>query len=109
MSFKQKVSAFLQRTMAGRYGGDQFGRFLSVFSCVLMLFSLFLKNSGLLFILAIASYFFCVFRMFSRNYAKRQKENRWYLDRSYKISSFLRLQKQRFQQRKEFVFFRCPG
>lgn len=68
--------------MSGRYGMDDFGRFLNIVTMAIILISFvgsfffwffsFFWYVGL--ILMIYSYF----RMFSRNFAKRSAENDWY-------------------------------
>lgn len=96
------------RFMAGRYGSDQFSRFLSIVVIVLILINLFVKNT-LLWLLGLAGLAYIYFRMFSRNIEKRRAENVKYLQKSYKISYGWKNWLERKKQRKEYAFFRCPS
>ena len=108
-------SARWRRFMEGRSGVDQFSRFLSLASCVVILLALIIRpaaegrlSSGFVG-LALAMLFWCYWRVFSRKIELRQKENLWYLEKRDKVTGWFRFQQDRFRQRKEYVFFRCPG
>ena len=103
-SMKEKFYRF----MAGRYGNDQFSRFLSYVSLALIVLNLFFKSS-ILWLLAVAALAYCYFRMFSRNMEKRRAENRRYLQIKYKFTNGFRNWRDRQKQRKDYCFFRCPG
>ena len=100
----------LARFMAGRNGVDQLGRELMYVTFVLLLASLFVKGRAgeimrlLVFILIAYIYF----RMFSRNVSRRRAENSWYLDRTYSARSYFRSLGERWRQRRDYKFFRCP-
>jgi DNA-directed RNA polymerase subunit M/transcription elongation factor TFIIS len=51
----------------------------------------------------------CYFRILSRNVYKRRSENEWYLRRKNAVSRWFRSLKDRWNQRKEYRFFRCPS
>ena len=51
----------------------------------------------------------CIFRMFSRNNDKRSAENRRYLAMTERRRTARRQAKARFQNRKKYKYFRCPG
>ena len=104
MNLKEK---FL-RMMAGRYGTDQFSRFLSFLALGLMIVNLFLR-SGILWLLGIAVLVFVYIRFFSRKHEKRRKENERYVQLEYKLTSGARNWLDRQKQRRDFVFFRCPA
>ncbi len=70
MNLKEKFIRF----MAGRYGGDQFSRFLSFAALALIVVNLFVR-SAVLWLLGILILVFVYVRMFSKNYAKRRQEN----------------------------------
>lgn len=107
MNFRQKIQQF----MYGRYGYDQLGRALifAALVCVLLgmllpraIYPLFLLGQyGLL--------IWCIFRFLSRNAYKRQRENAWYLGKEQAVRRWFRSLKDRWQQRKEYKFFRCPS
>ena len=104
MNLKEKFYRF----MAGRYGGDQFSRFLSFVALALILVNLFVR-SGVLWVLGIAVLVFIYVRMFSKNYEKRRKENERYLRWKYQFTSFFSNWMDRQKQRRDYVFFRCPS
>ena len=62
------------RFMAGRYGADQFSRFLSFVALALIVLNLFVR-SNVLWILGLAALVLTYVRMFSKNFARRRKEN----------------------------------
>lgn len=103
------------RLMAGRYGVDQLTRFISGASLVCIVLSTFLRSlwkgriSGLLFWICIALLGWSYYRMFSRNYSRRRAENERYLSLRNRVLSRFRLHKECFRQRKDYVFYRCPG
>lgn len=83
--FRNKFSNF----MSGRYGMDEFGRFLNIVIIVMLIISLFgrlFAPLGFLWIVAVGLMIYSYFRMFSRNFAARSKENAWYL-RTFKKNS----------------------
>lgn len=104
---KERIAKF----MAGRYGNDQLGRALLVVDVILLLLaSIFSKSLGGLFTpLAVILLVFIYYRMLSRNIYKRQEENGKYLRFKYKITSKLKVLKERWVQRKEYKFFTCPS
>lgn len=101
------------RFMAGRYGNDQFNKFLSITSLVLALAAILLRRSTviaeLLWILAFAGIVISYIRLFSRNMSRRREENAKYLRTKYKVTSFFRLRKEKWTQRKDYKFFTCPA
>lgn len=94
------------RFMMGRYGVDQFSRFLSFLTIALMILGLFIHP--VLYYLGIVGMIYMYFRTFSKNYAKRRKENEWYLKRTYSLRNFFSKQKKMMQLRKTHKIFKCP-
>ena len=86
----------LNQFMAGRYGNDPLNRFLSIVTTLIFWLSL----TGLVIVYV---------RMLSRNFPKRRKENQKYMQAQYKVTSFFKLMKERWAQRKDYKFFRCPA
>ena len=107
MRFRQKIAQF----MYGRRGTDEFSRFLLIATLALLLLSWIFKGwvSSVLWVAAIAAMVYCYVRILSRNIYKRQKENAWYLEKQRAVSRWFRSLKDRWQQRKEYKFFRCPS
>jgi hypothetical protein len=102
---------WLNRVMAGRYGADQLGRALSVVCCVLALVALIGSKTFLAFLWypALALMIYNYFRMFSRNFYKRQAENQWYLEHTEGLRRKFHLMRDQFQQRRDYKFFSCPN
>lgn len=94
------------RFMMGRYGVDQFSKFLTVFTLILLLLGLF--THPIIYFLGIVAMIYMYFRMFSKNCAKRSAENQWYLKKQYAVKNWFGKQKRMFQLRKTHKIFRCP-
>ncbi len=77
------------RFMQGRYGMDQFSRFLSVVLLVLIAVNFFLRIRAIG-LLCWAVLFYMYFRIFSRNIPKRYGENRKFLALQSKVTGFFR-------------------
>lgn len=105
--FFDRMREKLQQFMTGRYGTDELSKALLIVTFVLFILSV-LTGWSIFLILAIAGLIFSYFRMFSRNYAARSAENRKYLDLSANLRRKLRVQKKRFDGRKDYRFFKCP-
>jgi len=115
----------MARFMAGRYGGDQLNRFVAVSGCVLILVGFFVGGvvSLLLYFVSLAGLVWSYYRMFSRNFDKRRQENARYLrfkqrmnsdvrlnkERWSQRRSDVRLNKERWSQRRDYKFFTCPA
>ena len=96
------------RFMAGRYGGDQYNRFLCGAAMVLLIISL-ISKLGLLWVLALAVLIYSYVRTFSRKLEKRRAENERYLRIKYKVTGGFKNWRERQKQRKDYCFFRCPS
>ncbi len=103
-----RIRQVLARFMAGRYGGnDALGRFLMIAYTVLLLSNLLIRSTWIS-ALALATAAYLLFRMFSRNYAARVKENQRYLRWKEIFPRWWRLQKNRWRDRKTHVYRQCP-
>lgn len=74
-----KLSAWMRRFMAGRYGTDQLNMAILGAGLVLCIISMFIRIPQLNLLMTTFSYalvFWAVFRTFSRNTYKRYEENR---------------------------------
>ena len=102
---------WLQRFMAGRRGPDEFSRFLLIISVVLILVSGFMSGiaHAVIYFIGFACVVYCLYRVLSRNQYKRYQENIWYLKQKGAVVRWVRSVKDRWQQRKEYRFFRCPS
>ena len=111
MKFRERVARFMQ----GRYGADQFSRFLSFAPLVLLVLSIALGSVAngipgtVLWLLALALMIFGLYRMFSKNIYKRQEENAKYLHISGKFTGFFRNLWQRIKDMRQYKYFKCPS
>lgn len=121
---REKMARFMQ----GRYGVDEFSRFLTGASLVVLILEMITKWYALTLVFW-AIFIFLYYRMFSRDYGKRQQENQKYLNARYKcrvkwyqlfhrnngsynmygkVSGFEKI-KRDMQQRKQYHIYKCPG
>ena len=107
MKFRQRLAQF----MYGRRGVDEFSRFLLIAAIALIVLSMFFRGVGrlILDLLIVACLIYCYYRILSRNLYKRQQENYWYLKKRDAVKRWFASLKDRWQQRKEYRFFRCPS
>ncbi len=108
MRFRQRIAQF----MYGRRGTDAFSLFLLVVAILLSLISRFFQSAIIATVLqlaVLAVIVYCCVRILSRDIYKRQKENDWYLQKQRAVTRWFRSLKDRWQQRKEYRFFRCPS
>lgn len=119
MSFWQKIKQSLRSFMNGRNGADQFSMALLWTGLIAYLLGSIIGSIqgspvwavlGMVFsVVGFAAYVYCIFRMFSRNVEKRRAENRRYVTMMEKKSTERRQAKVRFQNRKKYKYFKCPG
>lgn len=104
---KEKFIRFMQ----GRYGIDQFSKFLLAVGLVIVLVSALLGNRPIALILYLIGWAFviyCYFRVFSRNVSKRYSENQAFLTKTYGIRNFFRKQKNIWQREKSLSYLYLP-
>ena len=95
------------RFMQGRYGQDEFSRFLLCGAVVCILINIFAR-SNLLYVLAWVLLFYSYFRMFSKNHAARYAENQRYLNATARFRYWLEQQKKLSGERKYHHIYVCP-
>ena len=109
MRFRDKIAQF----MYGRNGYDAFSMFLLVAALVLLLLARIFARAPFLAVLfqmgSWAALFYCMWRVLSKNLYKRQRENAKYYGIQQTVFRWFRSLKDRWQQRKEYKFFRCPS
>lgn len=101
---KEKFMRFMQ----GRYGTDDYSKFLLGSAVAVMVLNLFLRI-GLLNLLVFALLIYVYVRMFSRNIQKRYQENVRYLQWKDKVLGVFRKEKRMAQDRKVNHIYRCPS
>ena len=97
----------LRDFMIGRYGNDGMNRFLAGAGLVVFLLSS-LFRSLLLRWLAYGLLGWSIYRMFSRNTAKRSQENAVFYAFRRKFSADAQEKKLEWSQRDQYRYFRCP-
>lgn len=102
----------LQRFMMGRYGADELGKALNVVALVCIVAAMFASKVPVLYMLlywgGLVVLIFELYRMFSKNTAKRYEENQKYRDFRYRMVVKKEARKKRWQQRDTYRFFKCP-
>lgn len=94
--------------MIDRYGVDSLSKFMLGTAVVLLVFAMGFRNNFLN-TLACLLVLLCYFRMFSRNYQKRAEENQKFLELKGKAATFLKREKEYFEQRKTHHIYKCPS
>ena len=102
--FRMRMAQF----MYGRYGIDRLYHALMWSAIVLMVLNLFV-GSLLIYLLELVLITWAMFRFFSRNILKRQKENRAFCRFFGRISGWFKLQKNKHRDRKTHVYRKCPS
>lgn len=91
------------RFMQGRYGTDALSKFLVIAGVILAVVSS-ATHVRVLYMIAWVMIIWSYFRMFSKDYAKRSAENRWYLNKTYKIRSKFAGLKNRMARVRTIIF-----
>ncbi|MBO6011292.1 MAG: hypothetical protein J6P71_05795 [Oscillospiraceae bacterium] len=102
----------LARLFYGRNGIDKLSTFLWVVGLVLLIISgivrRFTSVGYAIWALAVVCIVLSFIRIFSRNVTKRAAENERYLSMKNSFLNFFRGKKARFEQRRDYKFFKCP-
>ena len=97
----------LNRFMYGRYGQDQFSRFLLAVCLVLLIISFFVRVPGLsILVLLLLGYVY--FRMLSKNISARYAVNQKFLELKEKFLGFFRRGSGNVGRQGDNMIFRCP-
>ncbi len=111
----QRFKLWLIRFMQGRYGVDNLNKFLLVMYIAVLLFNTILTAIlrspvvyYILYALTIAALIFSIYRMFSRDIERRQRENQIYLDTKRKVKQFFKRQINRVKEIRTHRYRKCP-
>ena len=102
----RSLDSKMQSFMYGRYGHDELSQFLSMTALACMIAGLFGFPGffcGLGTVLCLAA----LFRTYSKNIAKRQRERQAYLRMVDPLRSWSNLQKRKFSDRKTHRYYKC--
>lgn len=95
----------LREMMYGRYGYDELNRFLSISALIFIILALFFPQFNTLALLLLAV---SLYRTYSKNIARRQKELADFLYFKSKFNQTVLRQKNKFRDRKTHRYFTCP-
>lgn len=96
------------RFMQGRYGYDEFGRFL-IFTALVLTILGYIPFLRIMSLFGVAVLVYYLYRMYSKNHTARRMElNRYYVV-SDKVKKEIRLIKSRWHDRKTHVYFKCKN
>lgn len=104
----RSLGSKMQSFLYGRYGFDELSQFLSMtalFSVIIGLFAYPGFFSGL----AMAMWLIVLFRTYSKNISKRQREREAYLRLANPVRNWFSLQKRKFSERKTHRYYKCPN
>ncbi len=93
--------------MMGRYGADQFSRFIMGCGVVTLILYMILRGS-LWYCLTLILLIWNYFRVLSRNHSKRAMENQRYLDLRDRVLGIFRTSRSGARD-KNFRIYRCPS
>ena len=103
-NFKYKLANFFQ----GRNGIDELYKFLFILFIIFWLFNMIFRNS-FIYLLWVLICVVMIYRMFSRNLYKRQKENRKYIEIRDKVKGKVKFQRRKWKDRKTHIYRKCPN
>ena len=95
MTFFQKLAWKLQQFMTGRRGADPLCMATMILGLILTLLGQIVNGvvGVILILLGYALYFYTFFRMFSRNWQAREKENQWFLSGWRPVCAWFRMRR----------------
>lgn len=100
---------WFQKFMYNKYGMDELNLALLWLGVIMAALSLFVNNAVIRLLMAYLPLGFCIFRMMSKNYSARRRENDKYLSVIYPIKRKIRKLKNRFKNSKHYKYFKCPN
>ena len=115
--FRNKFMNF----MSGRNGVDEFSRGLNIVALILLIISIFIPvrlAKWIIWGVALSAMIYSYFRIFSRNYSARRRENQWFCSIFYRnrntygnsgsTKTYSNAQK-KAMDRKTHKIFKCPN
>lgn len=101
---KEKIRKFMQ----GRYGLDECGMFLLAIGVIIALISSFTK-SNVLYLISLIILVIYVYRILSKKFQQRYKENALFVLIKDRIIGFFYKIKYDLNQRKKYRIYKCPS
>lgn len=96
----------ISRFMMGRYGVDDFSRFLLAVSFAFLVLDLIFRR-GLFYMAAILLLAYTYYRILSKNHNKRYAENMKFTKYKNKFIGIMRIKKSHMEQRKTHHIYKC--
>ena len=93
--------------MQGRYGTDDFYKFLFLVALICIVLNWFIKSSALSFVTTLILVY-AMYRVLSRNHSARYTENQKYLNATAKFRYWFDQQKKLMEERKYHHIYTCP-
>ncbi len=106
MNFRYKLAQFFYGRYLS-YGIDALTVILTVFSLIISIVNIFV-GSILLYLFQTALLIYMIFRLLSKNIAKRQKENKVFADFFAEIKASKKLKERIKSERNTHVYKKCP-
>lgn len=100
---------WFQKFMYNKYGVDELNVSLLWFSVAMSVLSLFVDNSIIRLLMVYLPVAFCLFRMLSKNYSERRRENDKFLSVLYPIKKKFKKMRSRLHNSKDYKYFKCPN
>lgn len=107
MSFWNRFKESVRRFMVGRNGVDELSHALVMLELVVMILTMFLP-SALISLVGMIIAVFTLYRIFSRNIAKRQTENAKYVAFRRDLSTNVSQAWNRLKNIRKYKYFKCP-
>ena len=104
----QRVMTTLYRLFQGRYRVDQLSILLLAVALLCSFIAQLFRLPWLM-LLYYAGMIYAFWRMFSRNYAARSRENQKLLSFAYKVRARFRILRRRIRDRKMYRYLKCPS
>ena len=107
-SFLYRLRMRFSQFMIGRYGSDELNVFLIIMSFVFTLLARLFLNP----FISLVSWIllcWCIFRMFSKNIARRYNEKQKFLAIKRKFTAWLSIKRDAWKNRKTHKYFRCKN
>ena len=94
--------------MTGRYGTDEYAKFLLTVTLVLCILTLFIRN-WVMYLLTALAFAWSYYRILSKDFERRREENERFRALESRFGRWCRVQKRKFDGRREYRFFKCPN
>lgn len=93
---------------SGRYGMDNFNRFLMILGLVLSFLSMIVRIR-LFYTIGVIIWIFALARAFSRAHGNRARENQWFMAKTALVRNFFWKKKTIRNEKKYNHIFKCPS